>query len=742
MRACFRVAILAAVLATSLIVVSCGAADNSPDATLASDKGNKSIQVEAEFWHVEVEGHLFAISEEGPVYCGPNNGDVEVDRFQGCVPFEGTAPVTPPAMDEIRARYARGIQDYNESEYGKVQGALTLQPGITGKNCFGPAGPLGSSWCGDVEVENAAGQLVAYDDKWDVVGHLTLDGDCLLVPVADPCPASHKCLLDMGAKTAAAFAVCEEIVDCKLDVDCAGGLHCSPSNVCVACFQDSHCTDATACTTDTCKPDATCGHTNVNCLDADQCTLDSCDPATGCKHTFQTGAACTDGNACTGGDTCTGNACTGAALTCDDGKSCTDVDCDPATGCKYTALVSQACDDANACTSQDACKADGTCKGETVVNCDDQKPCTADTCTATGGCAHADLANGTSCQQSGTAGVCFKSATVALTCETNFCTFTQAEIDATPAGKVPTKYSCPTQFEGGVEYQKFVGCMLITGTMVGVWQELDNCGPTTSPVKCVEPNGCEVYAPGYQGCKLDSECPSGWLCNTQDKCVPAQCTPSCTGKTCGDSNGCGGTCGTTCAAGKVCKTADFSCVACLTAAQCDDANAATTDACTASNTCSHVCTPACTGKQCGADGCGGTCGTCAAGQSCNASQQCVANPPQCLTAADCAAGQFCGNGACYTNVDQKGKLSPGGGAGTDDVGDGTPDNWDNDKDCHCESLPCYGTDAAVGACPQLFGGDCDDTASGKENHPGATDWPDGFDNACLGKNADGTPKFK
>lgn len=36
-----------------------------------------------------------------------------------------------------------------------------------------------------------------------------------------------------------------------------------------------------------------------------------------------------------------------------------------------------------------------------------------------------------------------------------------------------------------------------------------------------------------------------------------------------------------------------------------------------------TCTPSCTGKQCGSDGCGGTCGACASGQVCSASYQCA-----------------------------------------------------------------------------------------------------------------------
>jgi hypothetical protein len=39
-----------------------------------------------------------------------------------------------------------------------------------------------------------------------------------------------------------------------------------------------------------------------------------------------------------------------------------------------------------------------------------------------------------------------------------------------------------------------------------------------------------------------------------------------------------------------------------------------------------TCTPSCSGKQCGDDGCGGSCGSCASGSSCSAGQ-CVSTPP-------------------------------------------------------------------------------------------------------------------
>ena len=50
------------------------------------------------------------------------------------------------------------------------------------------------------------------------------------------------------------------------------------------------------------------------------------------------------------------------------------------------------------------------------------------------------------------------------------------------------------------------------------------------------------------------------------------------------------------------------------------------------------CAPDCVGKQCGSDGCGGVCGTCAAGTKCEGTQ-CIACSPQCT-------GIVCGSDSC------------------------------------------------------------------------------------------------
>jgi hypothetical protein len=71
------------------------------------------------------------------------------------------------------------------------------------------------------------------------------------------------------------------------------------------------------------------------------------------------------------------------------------------------------------------------------------------------------------------------------------------------------------------------------------------------------------------------------------------------------------------------------------------------------------CTPSCTGKACGSDGCGGSCGTCATGTSCQAFQ-CKACSPSCTGKAcgddgcggscgTCASNQDCVSGTCITS---------------------------------------------------------------------------------------------
>jgi hypothetical protein len=85
-----------------------------------------------------------------------------------------------------------------------------------------------------------------------------------------------------------------------------------------------------------------------------------------------------------------------------------------------------------------------------------------------------------------------------------------------------------------------------------------------------------------------------------------------------------------CAAGTKCVGAG-QCVQCSADADCGGANRVCQN-----SVC--VCVPQCTGKQCGADGCGGVCGSCTSPKTCNGSGQCTC-VPQCN-------GKQCGPDGC------------------------------------------------------------------------------------------------
>jgi hypothetical protein len=76
--------------------------------------------------------------------------------------------------------------------------------------------------------------------------------------------------------------------------------------------------------------------------------------------------------------------------------------------------------------------------------------------------------------------------------------------------------------------------------------------------------------------------------------------------------------------------------------------------------CPWVCHPACEGVECGADGCGGSCGACPAGQNCDSHGACCA--PQCETADGTV--RECGSDGCGGSC---GTCGPGGVCG----GEGT-----------------------------------------------------------------------
>ena len=163
--------------------------------------------------------------------------------------------------------------------------------------------------------------------------------------------------------------------------------------------------------------------------DEDDCTADICKNGV-CVHEPLTNQPCNDGNPCTMGDVCIAGDCQGEFFECSEQLECTTGECQEGGGCLYTVVPDfcligdvcvaadaskegaggclfcdpiaddsgwtqkvdwATCDDSNACTPLDHCQL-GACVGE-PKSCDDQQPCTEDSCDPpTGDCTSTLLA--------------------------------------------------------------------------------------------------------------------------------------------------------------------------------------------------------------------------------------------------------------------------------------------------------------------------------------------------------------
>lgn len=131
-------------------------------------------------------------------------------------------------------------------------------------------------------------------------------------------------------------------------VDPCCGLNCDDGNpntvdTCAngVCQNVNPCDDGLPCTIDSIdSKTGECIHTPRDCNDLNSCTGDSCDAVTGnCVHTPLAGATCNDGNACTYGDICTAGAnCLGIQRNCNDNNPCTTDTCNPEIGCINTPI--------------------------------------------------------------------------------------------------------------------------------------------------------------------------------------------------------------------------------------------------------------------------------------------------------------------------------------------------------------------------------------------------------------------
>ena len=354
------------------------------------------------------------------------------------------------------------------------------------------------------------------------------------------------------------------------------------------------------------------------------------------------GSAATGG---TGGNAGTGGiAGCGSAAACDDGDPCTNNVCDLVAGtCDNPALPDGArCVDGN---SPGKCM-EGICVGVcTDINCDDGNPCTSDACDALSGvCINARLAESTSCDAGGDAGMCSDGVCLGICdamlvdcddgnqCTEDLCEDTTGDCSNRPR---PNGAECrlggfPGRCVSGVcvdaQLCRLVVCSDGNDCTEDVCNELD--------ASCSYPNKAD-----------GAECAAG---NDPGRCRSGVCQGLCEGVDCDDDNPCtsdicdpsNGSCpnpdkddGTRCVDGdQPGKCSGGLCVGICADIDCDDGDPCTIDAC---DEVSGACTnsKATEGTGCEVDGIPGLC----------LSDVCVG---LCDGIVDCSDGEECTEDRC------------------------------------------------------------------------------------------------
>ena len=409
-----------------------------------------------------------------------------------------------------------------------------------------------------------------------------------------------------------------------------------------ACDDDNVCTPTAVCKGAACLPD-----TATSCDDANVCTNDSCDKKAGCKHSAEAGA-CSDGSACTGPggkDACNSGVCAaGAEVICDDQNPCTADSCDEAKGCVHIANTAT-CDDGNVCTIDDACKGSACLPGATT-SCDDNNPCTTDGCDKLKGCLNA--ANTANCDDNSkctTVDVCKDKACAGSKppscddknpCTTDSCDTAKGCVNAANTAKCDDGDVCTLD-------DACKGSVCLPGAATSC----DDNNPCTTD-GCDKLKGC-LNAANTANCDDNSKCTTVDVC--KDKACAGSKPPSCD-----DKNPC-----TT----DSCDTAK-GCVNAANTAKCDDSNKCTTVDVCKDKACAGTKPPSCgDGNVCTVD-------------SCDTSKGCLNEP----TAGSCSDGSVC------TDKDEceAGKCVAGAEKVCDDKNPCTTDSCDAKAGCETATV--------------------------------------------------------
>ena len=261
------------------------------------------------------------------------------------------------------------------------------------------------------------------------------------------------------------------------------------------------------------------------CDDANECTKDICGGIDGCSYEILDGVECKDGNPCTVADHCAAGVCGGTTVACDDENPCTDDSCNEMGGCVFENNLSK-CDDGDPCTVADEC-VDGDCFGVAI-------PCDCQVDVECLPLEDGNLCNGT------------------LFCDTSAYPYECQVIPESvvecpePAGSdaICLKSSCDPESGacGLVPDHEGFACEDGNACTIGDLCQAGDCVPG-DPLACADNNGCTDDAcDSDEGCAFvanDSLCDDGDVCTTGDACAAGDCQGLGT-LNCDDGNICNG----------------------------------------------------------------------------------------------------------------------------------------------------------------------------------------------------------
>ncbi len=322
---------------------------------------------------------------------------------------------------------------------------------------------------------------------------------------------------------------CDDGDPCTLGDVCANGActpgtgkcECQTNDDCAAKDDGNACNGVLVCVANTCQLDPK----SLVVCDASKdtnCTANLCDVGDGvCKMTlFPAGTSCDDGSVCTAKDQCSGGICAGAAVTCDDDNPCSDDTCDPLSGCKNTANTAQ-CEDGNPCTSGDVCVGGSCTSGkDTCGGCTSDAECTKQD--------DGDLCNGTlSCQ----AGTCQPTPAIVCSDDGNSCT--NAQCQATTGVCVTIVVVNGNACDDGDACTTASACL--SGQCVGSTKIDCDDGEACTADLCDKIKGCLHEATIGATCDDGNSCTNPDLCGPSGTCLGGFNTCQC--KTDGDCAG-------------------------------------------------------------------------------------------------------------------------------------------------------------------------------------------------------------